>query len=98
MPEFGGYFLEYNNFIPADPLKTPPHIAPIWYFTPFYSVLRATTADFMFVLAAAALVYGVPYRAVAPSFAAKTKTDRGRALLVILGCFTRSTRNSGAWC
>ncbi|CAN5618664.1 cytochrome bc complex cytochrome b subunit [soil metagenome] len=43
MPEFGGYFLEYNNFIPADPLKTPAHIAPVWYFTPFYSMLRATT-------------------------------------------------------
>ena len=42
-PEFGGYFLEYNNFIPADPFKTPPHIAPVWYFTPFYSMLRATT-------------------------------------------------------
>src|ERR1700752_3280919 len=49
-PEMGGYFLEYNNFIPADSLKTPPHIAPTWYFTPFYSVLRATTADFMYVL------------------------------------------------
>ena len=42
-PEGGGYFLEYNNFIPADPLKTPPHIAPVWYFTPYYSVLRAVT-------------------------------------------------------
>ena len=42
-PEAGGYFLEYNNFIPADPLKTPPHIAPVWYFTPFYSLLRAVT-------------------------------------------------------
>jgi quinol-cytochrome oxidoreductase complex cytochrome b subunit len=42
-PEFGGYFLEYNNFIPADPLKTPAHIAPVWYFTPFYSMLRAIT-------------------------------------------------------
>ncbi|MDX1669916.1 MAG: cytochrome b N-terminal domain-containing protein, partial [Limnobacter sp.] len=40
-PEMGGYFLEYNNFIPADPLKTPAHIAPVWYFTPFYSILRA---------------------------------------------------------
>ncbi|NLD69305.1 MAG: cytochrome bc complex cytochrome b subunit [Limnobacter sp.] len=46
-PEFGGYFLEYNNFIPADPLVTPPHIAPVWYFTPFYSILRATTEDFL---------------------------------------------------
>ena len=40
-PEMGGYFLEYNNFIPADPLVTPQHIAPVWYFTPFYSILRA---------------------------------------------------------
>ena len=41
IPEMGGYFLEYNNFIPADPLQTPPHIAPVWYFTPYYSILRA---------------------------------------------------------
>ncbi len=40
-PEMGGYFLEANNFIPADPLKTPLHIAPLWYFTPFYAILRA---------------------------------------------------------
>jgi hypothetical protein len=44
-PEMGGYFLEYNNFIPADPLKTPAHIAPVWYFTPFYSILRAITSS-----------------------------------------------------
>ncbi|MBX3678865.1 MAG: cytochrome bc complex cytochrome b subunit [Rhodocyclaceae bacterium] len=43
LPEGGGYFLEFNNFFPADPLKTPPHIAPVWYFTPFYSMLRAVT-------------------------------------------------------
>ncbi len=49
-PEMGGYFLEYNNFIPADSLKTPPHIAPVWYFTPFYSILRATTSQFMSAL------------------------------------------------
>jgi len=40
-PDLGGYFLEENNFIPANPMQTPPHIAPVWYFTPFYSVLRA---------------------------------------------------------
>jgi len=55
-PEMGGYFLEYNNFIPADPLKTPPHIAPVWYFTPFYSMLRATTNEFTWVLAGAAVL------------------------------------------
>jgi ubiquinol-cytochrome c reductase cytochrome b subunit len=51
-PEMGGYFLEYNNFLPADSLKTPLHIAPVWYFTPFYSILRATTSDFMIWLIA----------------------------------------------
>jgi ubiquinol-cytochrome c reductase cytochrome b subunit len=40
-PDFGGLFLEAPNFQPADPLKTPPHIAPVWYFTPFYAMLRA---------------------------------------------------------
>jgi ubiquinol-cytochrome c reductase cytochrome b subunit len=46
VPEMGGYFLEYNNFVPADPLKTPAHIAPLWYFTPFYSILRAVPPMF----------------------------------------------------
>jgi ubiquinol-cytochrome c reductase cytochrome b subunit len=45
-PDLGGYFIEDNNFIPADPLKTPPHIAPVWYFTPFYAVLRAVPPMF----------------------------------------------------
>ncbi len=40
-PEMGGYFLEPDNFAPADPLLTPEHIVPVWYFTPFYSILRA---------------------------------------------------------
>ena len=40
-PEMGGYFLEHANFVPADPLQTPAHIAPVWYFTPFYAILRA---------------------------------------------------------
>lgn len=56
-PEFGGYFLEYNNFIPADPLKTPSHIAPVWYFTPFYSILRAVTSQFMSALIVFAIAY-----------------------------------------
>ncbi len=45
-PEMGGYFLEHNNFVPADPLKTPEHIAPVWYFTPYYSILRAVPPMF----------------------------------------------------
>lgn len=45
MPEMGGFFLEYANFEEANNLKTPAHIAPVWYFTPFYAVLRAVTFD-----------------------------------------------------
>ena len=40
-PDMGGYFLEHANFEPANPLQTPEHIAPVWYFTPFYAILRA---------------------------------------------------------
>ena len=55
-PELGGYFLEYNNFIPADPLTTPLHIAPVWYFTPYYSMLRAVTSQMMYVLVGVVLL------------------------------------------
>ncbi len=58
-PEMGGFFLEYNNFIPADPLKTPEHIAPVWYFTPFYSMLRATTSEFTWILAGGAVIAAI---------------------------------------
>ena len=50
-PEMGGYFLEHANFVPADPLKTPEHIAPVWYFTPFYTMLRAVPDPFLGVVA-----------------------------------------------
>ena len=55
-PEMGGYFLEANNFIPADPLKTPPHIAPVWYFTPYYAILRAIPDKLLGVIAMGASV------------------------------------------
>ena len=50
-PTGGGYFLEFNNFIEANPLRTPLHIAPVWYFTPYYSMLRATTDMMVNILA-----------------------------------------------
>ncbi|ORU89737.1 MAG: cytochrome B [Cycloclasticus sp. symbiont of Poecilosclerida sp. M] len=56
MPEMGGYFLEHANFVPADPLKTPEHIAPVWYFTPFYAVLRAVPDKFLGVVAMAGAI------------------------------------------
>jgi len=47
VPEMGGWFLEKDNFTPADPLTTPPHIVPLWYFTPYYSILRAVTWEWL---------------------------------------------------
>jgi ubiquinol-cytochrome c reductase cytochrome b subunit len=46
----GGYFLEHANFEPADPLRTPEHIAPVWYFTPFYAILRAVPSKLFGVI------------------------------------------------
>jgi ubiquinol-cytochrome c reductase cytochrome b subunit len=60
MPEMGGYFLEFANFEEANSLKTPAHIAPVWYFTPFYSVLRAVPDKFWGFIAFAASV-AIPF-------------------------------------
>jgi len=63
VPDMGGYFLEANNFIPADPLKTPEHIAPVWYFTPYYAMLRAVPSYFgsqfwgVIVMGAAVMIF-----------------------------------------
>lgn len=56
IPEMGGYFLEHANFIPANPLTTPEHIAPVWYMTPFYSILRAIPNKLSGVIAMAASI------------------------------------------
>jgi len=64
IPEMGGYFLEHANFIPADPLKTPEHIAPVWYFTPYYAILRAVPDKFLGVVAmfaAIAVLFFLPW-------------------------------------
>jgi ubiquinol-cytochrome c reductase cytochrome b subunit len=57
MPEMGGWFLEKDNFIPADPLKTPEHIVPLWYFTPYYAILRAVPDKFLGVVAMGAAIF-----------------------------------------
>jgi len=46
-PEMGGYFLEHANFEPANMRATPEHIAPVWYFTPFYAILRAVPSKLL---------------------------------------------------
>nr|VFK11797.1 MAG: ubiquinol-cytochrome c reductase cytochrome b subunit [Candidatus Kentron sp. LPFa] len=55
-PEMGGWFLEKDNFVPANPLKTPEHIVPLWYFTPFYAILRAIPDKLSGVLAMGASI------------------------------------------
>ena len=63
-PEMGGYFLEHANFVPADPFKTPEHIAPVWYFTPFYAILRAIPDKLTGVIAmfgAIAVLFFLPW-------------------------------------
>jgi len=63
-PEMGGWFLEKANFVPADPLKTPEHIAPLWYFTPFYAILRAIPDKFLGVVAmgaSIAVLFALPW-------------------------------------
>jgi ubiquinol-cytochrome c reductase cytochrome b subunit len=79
-PEVGGYFLEWNNFIPADPLQTPPHIAPVWYFTPYYSILRAVTDEFTYALAGSVVAYGVLL-----FFALRWRVVKYLALAITLG-------------
>ena len=63
-PEMGGYFLEHANFEPANLLKTPPHIAPVWYFTPFYAILRAVPSKgwgAFLMLSAIVLLFLLPW-------------------------------------
>ena len=88
-PELGGYFLEYNNFIPADPLKTPPHIAPVWYFTPYYSMLRATTETMTAVLSIIVALAGL-LTFFGSSLSARWRTATlvlGLAMVALLGGF-----------
>jgi len=63
-PTFGDLFLEYDNFLPADPLVTPTHIKPVWYFTPFYAMLRAVPDKLFGVIvmfAAVGILFLVPW-------------------------------------
>jgi ubiquinol-cytochrome c reductase cytochrome b subunit len=90
-PDLGGYFIEANNFIPADPLKTPAHIAPVWYFTPFYAILRAIPpmlgSQFPGVLAmgvAVMIFFALPWLDRSP---VKSIRYRGPKFKIALGLF-----------
>jgi ubiquinol-cytochrome c reductase cytochrome b subunit len=63
-PEAGGLFLEHDNFLPADPLVTPTHIKPVWYFTPYYAILKAVPDKLMGVIlmfAAVGILFLLPW-------------------------------------
>ena len=87
LPEMGGYFLEHDNFVPADPLKTPEHIKPLWYFTPFYAILRAVPDKLLGVIAMGAaivLLFFLPWLDRSP---VKSIRYRGIAYKAALGMF-----------
>ncbi|MBK1647802.1 cytochrome b [Rhabdochromatium marinum] len=90
-PDFGGLFLEGPNFQPADPLKTPAHIAPVWYFTPFYAMLRAVPpiADSQFpgvvvMFGAIAILFFLPWLDRSP---VKSMRYKGPISKFFLGAF-----------
>jgi len=90
MPEMGGWFLEKDNFVPADPLKTPEHIVPLWYFTPFYAILRAVPDKFLGVVAmggAIFVLFLLPWLDRSP---VKSIRYRGTIYKVAIGVFVIS--------
>jgi len=97
MPEMGGFFLEYANFEVANNLKTPEHIAPVWYFTPFYAILRAVTIDFgplksdflgfIAMGAAIALLFILPWL---DRSKARSIRYKGKVTYLMLGLFVSS--------
>lgn len=92
-PEMGGYFIEAPNFEPANPLKTPEHIAPVWYFTPFYAILRAITfslfgldAKFLgvvFMGAAIAILFVLPWLDRSPVKSIRYKGWMSKVALIL---------------
>ena len=92
-PEGGGYFIEKPNFEPANPLKTPDHIAPVWYFTPFYAILRAITfslfgldAKFLGVVcmgAAIAVLFVLPWLDRSPVRSMRYKGWMSKVMLLL---------------
>ena len=89
-PEMGGFFLEHPNFEPADPIKTPTHIAPVWYFTPFYAILRAVPDKLGGVIAmvgAIMILFFLPWLDRSP---VKSIRYRGFAFKAILTLFVAS--------
>ena len=90
VPEMGGYFLEHANFEPANPLQTPEHIAPVWYFTPFYAILRAVPDKLLGVLLMGAAVLVLFLMPWLDRCRVKSIRYRGWTYRVALGVFAVS--------
>ncbi len=93
-PDFGGLFLEAPNFQPADPLKTPEHIAPVWYFTPYYAMLRAVPPMFgsqfpgvVVMFGAILIMFLLPWLDRSP---VKSMRYKGKLSKIALGLFAVS--------
>ena len=87
MPEMGGFFIEYANFEIANNLKTPEHIAPVWYFTPFYSMLRAVPdklGGFIVMAAAIAILFVLPWLDRSPVRSIRYKGLFSRVAILML--------------
>ena len=87
-PEAGGMFLEHDNFVPANPLVTPEHIKPVWYFTPFYAILKAVPDKLLGVLtmgASVAVLFFLPWLDRSP---VKSIRYKGTWYKVLLTLFT----------
>ncbi|MFL0810812.1 MAG: cytochrome b N-terminal domain-containing protein [Agarilytica sp.] len=93
-PELNGYFLEFANFEEANNLKTPEHIAPVWYFTPFYAILRAVTFDlggvftskllgFIAMAAAIVILFFLPWLDKSPAKSMRYKGTFSRVALIV---------------
>ncbi|MFT5609349.1 MAG: ubiquinol-cytochrome c reductase cytochrome b subunit [Parvicella sp.] len=89
-PDLGGIFLEKDNFAPANPLQTPPDIVPLWYFTPFYSILRASTTSLLQFFAVASGVIGLA-AILLTKFDLKIKTGIAVAAVVAIIVFLNSS-------
>jgi len=86
VPEMGGYFIEHANFEQADSLKTPAHIAPVWYYTPFYSMLRAVPdkfGGFLVMAAAIAIMFVLPWLDRSPVKSIRYKGSLSRIAIVL---------------
>ena len=87
IPEFGGWFLEKDNFLPADPLRTPEHIVPLWYFTPFYAILRAIPDKLTGVVAMGASIMVLFFLPWIDRHPVKSIRYRGPLFAALIGVF-----------